>query len=94
MDLKYIGLLVFANLKWLASKLNSVVFELPYFSPLVFYSTFPSFLQGYEEHGYKRFSLILELITMNKTSLREVDIIVIWKTFLEIVLLPIKQDYF
>ena len=31
---------------------------------------------------------------MNKTSLREVDIIVIWKTLLEIVLLPIKQGYF
>ena len=71
MHLKYISLLVFANLKWLASKLNSVVFELPYFYPL-----------------------ILELITMNKTSLREVDIIVIWKTFLEIVLIPIKQGYF
>ena len=38
--------------------------------------------------------MILELITMNKTSLREVDIIVIWQTLLEIVLIPIKQGFF
>ena len=35
MHRKYIGLLNLANLKQLASKLNSVIFELPYFSSLV-----------------------------------------------------------
>ena len=35
MHWKYIGLLNLENLKQLASKLNSVIFELPYFSSLV-----------------------------------------------------------
>lgn len=35
MHRKYIGLLNLANLKQLASKLNSVIFEVPYFSSLV-----------------------------------------------------------